>query len=175
MSGLVKFLRYLHGAGRGIAQARTGSLLEGGSSEGRAGDSFLFGFFHFADQPSSLTTHFHYFLYQFFIPWFLAASESKFIPARLATRSVAGRFLWCLKKSEYFPVFLRYESANLAFAFHNDTKRRGLHPSGGKAIADFFPNETGEVVTHQAVEYSASFLGSAQIRVNFPWVQERFF
>ena len=73
------------------------------------------------------------------------------------------------------PVFLGDERADLAFALHDQPQRHGLHASGGKAAADFVPEQRRNLVAHQPIEHATRLLRIHQIHVDLGGLLEGLF
>ena len=160
LDAFVQFLRERHGALGGVAQAIVSSLLQLGSGERRRriaplfllrdGRDDPFGFLHGRDDfvGVGLIIDFDVFA--------LELAELGFEDRRRAgiQHGVDG------------PVFLRDEGANFLFALDDQAQGDGLHASGGKAAADFVPEQRRNFVTDDAIEDAASLLRVHQMLVH---------
>ena len=68
------------------------------------------------------------------------------------------------------PVLLGLEGADLLLPLHHQPGGHRLDPSGGQAPADLLPQQRGELVAHDAVQYPPSLLGIHQVLVDLPGV-----
>ena len=64
------------------------------------------------------------------------------------------------------PVFDWIESLDFTFTFDDETKRNGLHTSGGEAAADFVPEQRRYLVAHDTVKHAASLLRVNQVAID---------
>ena len=64
------------------------------------------------------------------------------------------------------PVFLRNESADFLFALDDQAESNGLDAPGGKAAADFIPEQGRDFVADDAVEDAASLLRVHEVGVD---------
>ena len=56
--------------------------------------------------------------------------------------------------------------ADFTFAFDDEAQRNGLHAAGGKAAANFVPQQRRDFVTDQAVEHAAGLLRLHQVNID---------
>ena len=167
LDAFVEFLRERHGALRGVPQAIVRSLLELGSGEWRRRIAPLFllrdggddplGLLHGRDDfiGVGLIIHFDVFA--------LELAELGFEDGRRAgiQHGVDG------------PVFLGDEGADFLFALDDQAQRDSLHASGGKAAADFIPEQRRNFVADDAIEDAAGLLRVHQMLVHFGWASRR--
>jgi len=71
------------------------------------------------------------------------------------------------------PVFRRLERTNLALAFHQQSKRHGLHASGRESLLHGLPEHRARLVSHEAVEYAARLLCVHLFLVDVTGVRDR--
>jgi hypothetical protein len=61
------------------------------------------------------------------------------------------------------PIFFFLERLDFAFAFHDQPQSDRLHASGGKAAANFIPQQRRNLIADQAVEHAPGLLRVDQI------------
>ena len=61
------------------------------------------------------------------------------------------------------PVFLRLEGLNLAFAFHDETKRDGLNAPRARPFLDAAPQQRAHLITDETVQHTTGLLRGDQI------------
>ena len=66
------------------------------------------------------------------------------------------------------PVLLGHEISDLLFPVRHQAHGHGLHPPGGQAPADLFPQQGRELIAHDAVQDAAGLLSVHQVLVNVP-------
>ena len=71
------------------------------------------------------------------------------------------------------PVFFFLERLDFAFAVDDQAESDGLHASGGKAAADFVPEQRRDLIADQAIEHAARLLRVDQVAVNVARMFER--
>ena len=82
--------------------------------------------------------------------------------------------LWRCEMRVDGPVFFLLERLDLALAFDDQAQRDGLHASGGKAAADFVPEQRRNLVADQAIEHAAGLLRVDQVLIDIAGMLERF-
>lgn len=71
------------------------------------------------------------------------------------------------------PYSSGHESLPFLFTLDDEAKGHGLDASGGDAAFDVFPEERGDLVSHEAVEHAAGLLGVEQVDVEVARVIQR--
>lgn len=69
--------------------------------------------------------------------------------------------------------YLRARKPPFLFTLDDEAKGHGLDASGGDAAFDVFPEERGDLVSHEAVEHAAGLLGVEQVDVEVARVIQR--
>ena len=64
------------------------------------------------------------------------------------------------------PVLFFLEGFDFAFAIDDQAQRDGLHPSSGKAAANFVPQKRRNLIAHEAIEHTPGLLRVHQIAID---------
>ena len=161
----IEALGNVHRALGGIAEALVGGLLERGRDERRHGRAAAFLFFNGGNREWRA-------LHRLFerVGGFGIGDDRLLpsFPARHERRRDAA-----FKDRLEQPIFFGHESLPFLFAFDDEAQGHGLDASGGDAAFDVFPEERGDLVSHEAVEHAAGLLGVEQVDVEVARVIQR--
>src|SRR5579862_1083639 len=153
-------LRNHHGALDAEAQLARGVLLQLAGREGRRGVAPAFFLVDRTNNPLGLFER-DADLFSFF-----AVIDLDLLLALAQETRVKGRRLVGGKVGVDRPVLFFLERLDFAFAFDDQAKSKGLHPSGGKTSADLVPKQRGDLISHEAIENAAGLLRINEVLID---------
>ncbi|OPZ59319.1 MAG: hypothetical protein BWY88_00783 [Synergistetes bacterium ADurb.Bin520] len=157
---LVELLGHRHGFPGGKAQAPGGLLLKGAGFKGRKGGAAAL-FFPEGRHRQRLSAQ-----DGLRAPGlFFALRGPPFAGALLQPQREGARPI-ALGLHVHQPVLPGDEAFDLSLPLRQKAKGHGLHPASGKAGLDFFPQQGGEGVPHDAIQHPAGLLGLHPTGIN---------
>ena len=159
LKAFIEALGDVHRALGGIAEALVGGLLERGRDERRHGRAAAFLFFNGGNRERSA---FHRLFER--VGGF-GVGDDRLLAFYFPKLGLDRRRDAAFKDRLEQPVFFGHESLPFLFTLDDEAQGHGLDASGGDAAFDVFPEERGDLVSHEAVEHAAGLLGVEQVDV----------
>ena len=167
MALFVELLREAHRDGRSIAQTRAGSLLERRCGERRVRGAFGRGLLDVVDVPGASASESD--------DAFDIGTHRLSIGAGPRSSRVSECDRLLLGGSEEAGVEeeeVRDETRDLTFPFGEDAEGRRLDTASRETVAEFLPDQSGEVVANEAVEDASRLLGLTEVLVDGARVED---